>query len=132
MDDRTKKTNLYNLPPLSLAVASLLARSSSLRLVAQAQEADIAERNREVQKARETMDDELQRNDKRLSDAALSGRTRDRKVINLIDQVSCAQEGQRRKQHPRHILYTNCCCAAVVVCRIDLSQQNHNVKPKQA
>lgn len=68
------------------ALSSSLLRCL-LCLAAQAQEADIAERNREIEAKKEGWKRELQRNDKNLSDAALSVRTRDRKILNLNDQV---------------------------------------------
>lgn len=68
-------------------------------VAAQAQEADIAERNREIEAKKEGWRQELLRNDKNLSDAALSVRTRDRKIINLNDQVSHTLDKQQWK-HP--------------------------------
>lgn len=73
---------------------------SSLLLAAQAQQADIAERNREMEEMKEKWRQEVQAKEKTLSDAALSVRTRDKKINNLNDQVSHAQDEQRRKQSP--------------------------------
>ena len=70
-------------------------RCCVLCVAAQAQEADIAERNREIEAKKEGWRQELLRNDKNLSDAALSVRTRDRKIINLNDQVSHTQDKQQ-------------------------------------
>eukprot|EP00752_Nemacystus_decipiens_P003160 g2925.t3 len=61
-----------------------IKRDGDARLAAQ--EADIKRRNREIEEMKENWRKELERNDKNLSDAALSVRTREKIIINLNDQ----------------------------------------------
>ena len=75
--------------------------SSLCLLAAKAQEADIAMRNREIEAMKEKYRNDLLKNDKTLSDAALSVRTRERKIIHLNDQVSRARD-ERCWKNPRY------------------------------
>lgn len=77
-----------------------IKRDGDARLAAQ--EADIAKRNREIEEMKERMKQELEMNDKTLSDAALSVRTRDRKIINLNDQHCKASMNIQRFQRSKH------------------------------
>lgn len=73
---------------------------SSLRLAVQAQDAEIDMRNRAIEAMKEKFRNDLLKNDKTLSDAALSVRTRERKILHLNDQVPHGHGERRWKQPP--------------------------------
>eukprot|EP00903_Cladosiphon_okamuranus_P007577 g7350.t1 len=83
-----------------IALLKEIKKDGDARLAAQ--DAEIKVRNREIEEMKEKFRNDLLKKDKILSDAALSVRTRERKIVHLNDQHCKATMAIQRMQLSKH------------------------------